>query len=379
MLNIAVNTRLLRPNRLEGIGWFTWESFRRIAANHPEVTFHFLFDEKPSPEFIPSDNVVAHTIFPPARRRFLFKWWFDYSVPSLLKKINADLFVSPDGFASMRTDVPQLIVMHDLNFEHHPELLPPKITEFYQKNFPRFAAKADRIATVSEYSKKDIARHYTVPSHKIDVVYNGVNALFQPLSAEKVQAVRDQISEGNPYFVYVGSLNPRKNISRLLRSFDVFKTDTQADHKLVIVGEQMWKGSELEEVLKAMQHRKDIVFTGRLEPQSLSEVVCAAQAMTFIPLFEGFGIPVVESFAAGVPLITSNVTSLPEVAGDAALLVDPKSISEVVGAMKRIKADEGLRETLIEKGKERVQAFSWDLTAEKLWKSIEATLGASRG
>ena len=136
MLNIAVNTRLLRPHRLEGIGWFTWETFRRLAEAHPEVTFHFLFDERPDKAFIPSENVIAHRVFPPARRRFLYRWWFDYSIPRVLKKINADLFISPDGFASLRTDVPQLVVIHDLNFEHHPELLPPKVADFYRVMFP---------------------------------------------------------------------------------------------------------------------------------------------------------------------------------------------------------------------------------------------------
>lgn len=374
MLNIAVNTRLLRPNRLEGIGWFTWETMRRITQDHPEVNFHFFFDEKPSPEFIPSDNVKAHVLFPPARRRFLFKWWFDYSVARKLRSIDADLFVSPDGFASMRTNVPQLVVIHDLNFEHHPELLPPKIAQFYQEYFPQFAAKAKRIATVSEYSKKDIARNYTVPAHRIDVVYNGVNEGFQPLSADEVSAVRDAFSNGEPYFVYVGSLNPRKNILRLLRSFEVFKSDTGATHKLILVGQPMWKGSEVEEVHKAMQFKSDVLFVGRQEPESLAKLIGAAQAMTFVPLFEGFGIPILESFASGVPLITSNTTSLPEVAGDAALLVDPKSISEIVAAMKKVKADEDLREELIAKGLERVKEFSWDKAAEKLWASIEATL-----
>ncbi|MCH2198378.1 MAG: glycosyltransferase family 4 protein [Flavobacteriales bacterium] len=374
MFKIAVNTRLLRPGRLEGIGWFTWESFRRIALAHPEVEFHFFFDENPPSEFIPSDNVIGHRVLPPARRRFLYRWWFDYSIPRKLKSLEVDLFVSPDGFASLRTDVPQLVVMHDLNFEHLPHLLPPKVSEFYQKMFPQYAAKAERIATVSEYSKKDIVSHYAVPSHRIDVVGNGVNEQYRPLSQEERIEVRANFSDEKPYFVYVGSLNPRKNIPRLLRAFEVFKNDTGSDYKLLIVGQPMWKGSEIEEVVKAMLHREDVSFLGRRAPDELALIVGAARAMVFVPLFEGFGIPAIEAFAAGVPLVTSNVTSLPEVAGDAAILVDPKSVSEIAGAMKRIKSDSDLRDDLIERGYARTELYTWDKTAELLWKSIEAAL-----
>lgn len=375
MLNIAVNTRLLREGRLEGIGWFTWEVFRRLAAAHPEVQFHFIYDEKPAPSMVPTlENVKTHKLFPPARRRLLYRWWFDRSMPRMLKKINADLFISPDGFASLKTKVPQLVVIHDLNFEHYPELLPPKVAEFYQTYFPRFAAVAKRIATVSEYSKRDIARNYAVPAHRIDVVYNGVNEVFRPLMPDEVNAVRAEQTEANPYFVYVGSLNPRKNLVRLLRAFDIFKTDTGAPHHLLIIGQPMWKGSEVEEVYKAMQHRNAVHMVGRAEPEEMALLVGAAEAMVFVPLFEGFGIPVIESFASGVPLIASNTTSIPEVAGDAALLVDPKSISEMVGAMKRIKSDPELRQELIEKGLEQVRKYSWDLTAERMWDSIQAAL-----
>lgn len=346
-----------------------------MAALKPDVEFHFLYDEKPDPAMVPEgENIVVHQVFPPARRRFLYRWWFDRSIPRVLRKIDADLFISPDGFASLRTKVPQLIVIHDLNFEHHPEFLPPKVAEFYRTMFPRYAALARRIATVSEYSKRDIARMYAVPLHRIDVVYNGVNAEFSPLGPEEAETVRGEHSEAQPYFIYVGSMHPRKNIARMLRAFDVFKTDTDAPHKLVIVGQVMWSNSELQEVVKAMKYKADVIFKGRQEPDELAKLLGGAESMVFVPLFEGFGIPVLESFAAGVPLIASNVTSIPEVAGDAALMVDPKSISEIVGAMKRIKADAELRSELITRGKERLKSFSWDQTAERMWQSVEAAL-----
>ena len=146
-IHIAVNTRLLLPGKLDGIGWFTYHTLQKITADHPEVSFTFLFDRPWSQEFIFGKNVHPAALFPQARHPFLYYWWFQYSVPSALRKLNADLFLSPDGYLSLRTDVPQLAVIHDLNFEHYPGDLPALTSRYYRHFFPKFARKADRKST----------------------------------------------------------------------------------------------------------------------------------------------------------------------------------------------------------------------------------------
>ena len=217
-LRIAVNTRLLVPNKLEGIGRFSLETLKRLVLMHPEVDFVFYFDRPVPEEFIFAENVVGKCLFPPARRTFLFDWWFNRSVANQLKKDQVDLFLSPDGFASMRSDVKQLLVIHDLNFEHFPELLPEKIASYYQDRFPKFARKATRIATVSNFSKSDIHRCYDIDIDRIDVVYNGVDKIFSPRSSEEIEQIRAEYAMGEAYFIYVGSINPRKNCA-LVASF----------------------------------------------------------------------------------------------------------------------------------------------------------------
>ena len=377
-MKIAVNTRLLLKNRLEGIGWFTKESLLRICQNHPEHEFIFLFDRKYDDSYIFSSNVKPIVLFPQARHPILFRIFFNISIPKILKKENVDLFLSPDGFLSLNTDVPQLAVIHDLNFEHHPEALPSYIARYYQKYFPLFARKAKRIATVSKYSKFDISSTYTIDPAKIDVVYNGANEAYKVLDTQTIKETREEYSNGKPYFIFIGSLHPRKNIISLLKAYDVFRKKSKQSIPLLIVGEAMWSKKKIDTYLSGMEFKEDVIIVGRLQLKELSLVLGSALALTFIPLFEGFGIPALEAMQSGIPVITSKTTSLPEVVGDAAILCDPLNIGEISEAMMEVSENAELRKEMIEKGFLQSKKYSWDQTAELLWESIEKTINDAK-
>lgn len=378
-MRIAVNTRLLLKNRLDGMGWFSNETLKRITVSHPEHDFFFLFDRPYDREFIFSENIQAVILRPPARHPVLWYLWFEVSVRKFLEKKGIDLFISPDGYIPLNSSVPSIPVIHDINFFHRPEDL-PLITRFYYNYFfPRFARKAARIATVSEYSARDIEKNYQIDRKNIDVVYNGVNENFGPLPDEKINQNRKMLSDGCSYFVFVGSLHPRKNVTNLLKAFDLFRKNTKEKVKILIVGEKFFLTSAMEKVIQQMSFREDVIFTGRLEAEELHNVLASALALTFIPYFEGFGIPMIEAMKCGIPVIASNVTSLPEVGGDSVLYADPDDIKKVSDHMKRIVEDENVRQTLIHKGFERVEIFSWDKTAGKLWNCIEKVLNETQG
>jgi len=373
-MRIAVNTRLLLKERLEGIGWFTFETLKRMTRNHPEHEFIFIFDRPWSEEFIFSENVTPVVIGPPARHPFLFYIWFEFQIPRVLKKFKADLFLSPDGYLSLNTKVPQLAVIHDISFVHRPGDLPWLKNRYYNYFFPRFAHKAARIATVSEYSGNDIARSFTIDPNKIDIVNNGINEEFMPIPPEEQENIRKKYTDGNTYFLFVGALHPRKNVTGLLKAFDAFKTFDLKNIKLVIVGGQMHKTGEMYETYNNMRYKNDVVFTGRISTPELRSVLGAALALTFVPFFEGFGIPVIEAMSSGVPVICSNTTSLPEVGGNAVLYADPYNIEQVTEAMLKISEDEDLRKSLIEKGFNQKKKFNWDQTTRLLWMSVERVL-----
>jgi glycosyltransferase involved in cell wall biosynthesis len=252
--------------------------------------------------------------------------------------------------------------------------LPWLKAKYYNHFFPKFAKKARRIATVSYYSKEDITRSLKVDYDKIDVVYDGINQVFAPLDQDKIQETKEKYTDGAEYFLFIGALHPRKNIAGLLKAFDAFKSYEENDIKLVIVGGEMHKTGEIFETFENMRFKEDVVFTGHIRTVELQNVLGAALALTFVPFFEGFGIPVVEAMSAGIPVICSNTTSLPEVGGGAVLYADPCQIEQITNAMLKIAHDPELRKDLVEKGFIQKEKFSWDETARLLWMSIERAL-----
>lgn len=373
MAVIAVNTRLLISGRVDGIARFTKETLQRIVKQHPEHTFYFLFDRKYSNEFIFAANAKPIVIWPQARHPLLFRFWFEKRIPIILKKINADIFISPDGFLSLASDVKQLAVIHDLNFEHYPQYLPKHISKYYRRYFPLFANKANRIATVSEFSKNDIVSQYNIDQKKIDVVFNGISDVFTPLPDIVKKQIQQKYSQQLPYFIYTGTLHPRKNINTLFEAFDLFKEKTFQVHKLILVGNKMWWTSEMQTAFNNMKYKHDVIFTGVLSDNEMANLVASASAMVYISFFEGFGIPLLEAQACDVPVICSNTTSLPEVANQSALLVNPHNTEEIAMAMQNV-LEENTQNSLIEKGRENLLRFSWNKTAALFWKSIENTM-----
>lgn len=371
---IVVNTRLLVPDRLDGIGRFTFETLQRITQAQPNSHFVFLFDRKIHEDFIFSENITPVKLFPPARRPWLFNAWLNYSVAGVLRDLQPALFLSPDGFLPLKGKTPCLPVIHDLNFEYYPEDLPVNIKNWYKKKFPLFANRATRIATVSAFSKNDIASKYNIEKNKIDVVYNGAAHGFQPLTEVQILETRKKTTGGAPYFLYIGALHPRKNLERLVRAYGEFRRKNDSQTKLVIAGENYWRYSGLQNAIDSVPNKNEIIFTGRLPETELYLLTGAALALTYVPYFEGFGIPIIEAMACDIPVITSNVTAMPEVGGDAVLYVDPFSEESISSALALIDKDESLRNNLIAKAKIQRENFSWDKTAHALWTSIEKTV-----
>lgn len=370
-MKIVVNTRLLVPEKMDGIGWFTFETLKRITQNHPEHDFHFIFDRIYDEQFIFGDNVTGHILYPQARHPLIWIYWFEIGLRRKIKQLRADLFLSPEGWLPKLKGIPSLAVIHDLNFEHYPENIIRSHRLYFLHFFPKFAKRASRIATVSKFSKADLIKQYKVDADKIDVVYNGANVNYQPISEEDKLNVRATYTSEKNYFIFVGTLHPRKNLENLFLGFEAYKNETASDRKLVICGNKKWWPQQLENIFQSLQHKNDILLLGRKTNDELFKLMAAADCLAYVPQFEGFGIPIIEAMQSGVPVITSNTSSMPEIAGDAALLADPFSPASIAEQMIKVTQNESLRLELIAKGKNRAKDFSWDKTADELWKSIE--------
>ncbi|MDF1696535.1 MAG: glycosyltransferase family 1 protein [Saprospiraceae bacterium] len=370
-MKIAVNARELLKGRMEGIGRYIFETTRRMVLDHPEDEFYFFFDRAYDSSFIFADNVFPVVVHPQARHPILWYLWFEWVVPYYLKKYNIDVFYSGDTYASMKTLVPTLIVCHDIAYKHYPNHLRQSHKKYYQNNFPKFHKKAEHIVAVSSFTKNDIIDTYAISPEKVSIGYNATPQGFTPLDSSTKEKIREDLTEGKPYFIYVGSLHPRKNVVNLIKAFDHFKKKYKTDHKLVLVGRMAWKNEELKKTYETTAHRDAILFTGHISNAQLPQYLAAADALTYVSVFEGFGIPILEGMSSGTPVITSNVSSMPEVAGDAALLIDPHNPISIAEGMFEITSNPDLREKLIEKGMERAKEFSWKKTADHIYTQLK--------
>lgn len=369
-MRIAVNTRFLLKNRLEGIGLFTHEVVRRLVAQHPEHAFVFFFDRPFDHNFVFGENVTPIVLFPPARHPFLFVWWFEWSVRRALKHYKIDVFLSPDNFLTLGTAVKTVLVTHDLAHVHYPRQVSFFQRLYYQFFTKKFNQRAAHIVAVSEFTKADLIKQYGIAPAKISVSGNGCREIFKPLQLVEKQAVREAFSKGKPYFYYIGAVHPRKNLHRLIAAFDQFKTATGAPHQLLIAGRFAWQAGEVKTAFEIAKHQSDIRFLGYVTDEDSARLMGAATALIYVSLFEGFGVPLLEAMNAEVPIVASNVSSLPEVAGNAAILVNPIQVEEITKAMRRITDDEHLCNKLVANGRLQRTKFNWQRATDVVYDAL---------
>lgn len=374
-MRIAVNTRLFLKGRLEGIGWFAHETLSRLVRNHPEHEFIFFFDRPYHKDFIFAPNVRPVVLKPQARHPALYYLWTEWAIPYALKKYKADVYFSPDGLGTLRSKVPTCITIHDLAYRHYPQFMDKMHKWHYAHYLPRFAEKAKRIIAVSEYTRQDIVTQYGIAPDKIDVVYNGAHAEYRPLEYDEKERIREKYTEGEEFFLFTGALHPRKNVINLLKAFVQFKRRQRSRIKLVIVGRMAWQYEEIVKARELMPYKEDVIWTGYLNVEELAGITASAYALVYPSLFEGFGIPILEAMACHVPVIVSNTSSMPEVGGDAALLVDPAQPEDIAAKMMQIYKDEDLRHKMIAAARLQKEKFSWERSAEQIWDSLMKCIG----
>jgi len=371
---IAVNARHLIAGKLEGIGRFANETLKRITQGHPECRFVFIFDRPYAEEFIYSRNIIPVVSFPPARHPLLWYAFFEWGIPPVLRKYKPDLFYSPDGWLSLKTRTKSLPVIHDLNFMHMPELLPPMVRKYYGYYFPRFVKKASRIITVSEYSKNDIVNTFKYDPEFIDVVYNGADESFAPVSLSDQVKIRQKYTSGCAYFLFLGLIHPRKNLTNIMYAFNGFRNTHTDRVKLLVAGERKWWTDEMQQAYDRCNYKEDIVFLGRVNSPSLNEIIGSAAALVYTSFFEGFGLPVLEAMYSNVPVICSPVTSMPEVGGNAVMYADPFNPESIKDAMLKIYNDREFRNKLLKNAILQRGKFTWDKTSWLVWNAIEKSL-----
>ncbi len=376
-MRIAVNARFLLSGKLEGIGWYSFEVLRRMTKKHPEHEFIFIFDRPFSEEFIFGDNVIPVVLQPPARHPILWYIWFEWRIPDLLKKLDVDMFLSPDGYCSLRSTIPQYLVMHDLAYLHYPKQIKFAARHFYKYFVPKYLNKASHVFAVSNATKQDILQNTTLNSAYVSVAYNGCRDSFVPIDESQKQKIKDDYTKGHDYFLFVGAMHPRKNVDQLIRAFGHFKQEENTPHKLVLVGRMAWYSEKISEAYESSRYRSDIIFCDYMATETLVKITGAATAAICPSFLEGFGVPIAEALFCDVPVIVSDRFSLPEVGGPGAYLINPDEYISISEAMSQVIHDP-LLEKRIEQGRIHRKQFSWDQTAELIFYRMMQDFSCSR-
>lgn len=344
-----------------------------MVESHPEHQYIFFFDRDYDPEFIFNDSVKPVVLKPAARHPFLWYWWFEKAIPRALKAFKADVFLSPDGYLSLSVDIPQYLVVHDLAYIHFPKQVPFLVRTYYQYFVPKHIEKANHIFAVSEATRKDILTQFGCAPNKISIAYNGVRSLFKPMSEEIQQEVRARYSQSKKYFLFVGAIHPRKNVAKLIQAFDLFCLKTDADFQLLIVGRKAWMTDETEAVWQNSPNKSRIQFYSYMDTEQLALVTASAFVAINPSLLEGFGVPVLEALNCDVPVLVSNVFSLPEVAGPGAYLFNPMDEESIAQRMTE-SIDDPNRTLRIDQGRVHKNLFDWKKSAEHIYQFMKGNL-----
>ncbi len=376
-MNLGIDARLLYTNT--GIGRYTRSLF--FEYTQPDLLQKdtlFLFNDTPFPRHLPSqkdlfsrlDSLPAdvNVITAACKRRIL---WTNRSIPPLLRQHQIDVYHGVCNFElPIRKMCRYVVTIHDLVPHFFPELVPWKHLLFFKLFMKRAAHTADLIITDSHHSKHDIAKHLAIPEEKIRVIYLGCDVQQQMhCNPQTIPEALTRYGIRQPYLLFVGVLEPKKNLERLVDAFLLLRQETtlSKEVQLVMTGGKGWFYDKLYQKVRELQLQDQIVFTGFVPDADLPYIYSGAKLFVFPSIYEGFGLPVLEAMSYGIPVVTSTSSSLPEIAGEAGILVDPNSAESIAQGILSVLSDEGLQEEMKQKGRLQVQKFSWQQTAEQTY------------
>jgi len=301
---------------------------------------------------------------------------FAFSSPKIDSLVRADIFYSPHlDIMSFKNPVKHILTVHDLSFIHHPDFFSLQRQFWHlRQNYEKQIKEAGCVITPSYFTAEDIAANFHISPDKIKTIYSGVNPAYKVLSVDNSELIafkwRSKIND--PFLLYTGALEPRKNITGIIKAFNILKRKAVFnDLKLVIVGPKGWLYNNIFREASASPWKHSINFWGEAPENEMLYLYNLASVFIYPSFFEGFGFPPLEAQACGLPVVSSNRSSIPEILGDSALLADPWRINELALGIEAVLTDSSLRKILREKGLENIKRFKWEYTAQKLTKVFE--------
>jgi glycosyltransferase involved in cell wall biosynthesis len=358
-MRIGIDARLVYYHQA-GIGQYILRLTQALAQIDHEDQF-VVFKSRKDPTFIVHQaNFRDEQLWTPSHHRFE-----RLALSVELMPFSLDVLHSPDFIPPARMRCPSVITVHDLAFLLYPRFLTRESARYYGQ-VDLAARHADHIIAVSASTKRDTVRLLGVPEKKITVIHEAAHPLFTPLTNEtELARVRNHYQLPENFILFVSTVEPRKNLPTLLRAFKLLRDNYKSDAVLAVAGNRGWLFEQVDQVVAELNLGEHVRFLGGVPNEELVYLYNAAKLFVFPSFYEGFGLPPLEAMACGTPVIVSNVSSLPEVIGDAGMLVAPEDVEGLTVAMWRVLGDENLRREMREKGLKRAQTFSWQRAARE--------------
>jgi glycosyltransferase involved in cell wall biosynthesis len=363
---IAVNTRLNKETQPEGYEAFLFSLLDHLSKKFTQHQFIYVFDA-PYKNIVFPKNVISVVAGPKASSSLRLQYWFNYRIPAILRKHKADVFVSMEGICSLRTKVPQCLLLSDLSFLNYPELLKKSQARFYTKFTPAFAAKAKSIATVSVFSKSFIANRYKIKADEIAVINPIVDDIFKPLDWEEKEHIKEKYTEGKAYFLFSGDINQRSNLINLLKAFTFFKKRQKSNMILLLAGNA---DEAFRKELKTYKLRNEVKLLEAPDKAELAKITASAYAMVYPVFYDDMALPALQALQCNVPVVMSDAGALPSVFGEAAVYVNPESYEDIAQKIMLVFKDEDKANELVKAGNELLQQYQPGKTADLLMQCI---------
>lgn len=353
-------------NRLKvGVYQFAFSLLDELSRNDRENEY-WLYS------FTPIEKKVLERFGKKMRNKVLKpkKGWLTFRLSWEFLINRPDIFLGFGQALPFFHPLKSIVFVYDLSFEYFPECYPDSFKKLSWQT--RHAARTvDRLVAISQSTKDDLVRLYGVNEEKIELIYPGVDPVFKPQSKKEISKIRKKYALRESYFLFVGSLKPGKNIPRIIEAFAKFLDKTEGVHQLVLAGSDFWLDQQIAATIKKLKLGREIKNLSYVSRKGLPALYSGARAFIAPSLYEGFGLPLVESMACGTPVITSNAGSMPEVVGEAGILVNPQSSEEIVRAMLKLESQSAVYDTLSKKGREQARKFSWKKAASQLLDLME--------
>lgn len=361
-MKIAIDARGVNWYKGTGIGTYTDKILRYMIKTHKENFYQIYWSGEDYNEF--EDDNTKILIASKRHHRFFEQHYF----PNNLKKENVDMYHIPQNGIGICDSIPckKVVTIHDLIPYILPETVGKSYLAKFLKEMPRIIELSDGIITVSECSKKDILKFFSIDENKVFVTPLAADSKYKPLNKDKCQEIlREDYNIDKPFILYIGGFSPRKNVSSLMIAFSKVRKNLDREHDLVIVGANKDEGGLLKELCLDLNIESNIKFTGFVPEDLLPVFYNACEVFAYPSLYEGFGLPPLEAMSCGAPVITSNISSIPEVVGDGGILIDPFNMKNLMYSLEALLNDKTIRDELTSKGLKRAANFSWEKTSEK--------------